>query len=162
MTSLQGHIEIFFNRDDISCVCSDRKKVATNPTHALERNPIRYQLGHSKLLHTKFMAEYVEFSYPKFTKCIPYVRKPSATDWGTSLCGTCLNPQIKLERLVATKKLESQIVADEVVSNQMQFDELLLKLNILGNNAKKDVIQFSEWSKVPNPLLKKGMKIRIE
>ena len=69
------------------------------------------------------MAEDVECSYPTFTKYIPYyVRKPSATDWGTSLCGTCLNPQIKLERLVATKKLEFQIVAEEVVSNQMQFD----------------------------------------
>ena len=155
MTSLQERIEFFFNRDDIS-----REKVATNPTNALERKPIRYQLGHSKLLHAKFMAEDVECLYPTFTKYIPYyVRKPSATDWGTSLCGTCLNPQIKLERLVATKKLESQIVAEEVISNQMQFDELLLKLNIIGDNAKKDdVIQFSEWTKVPNPLSKKSTK----
>ena len=141
MTSLQERIEIFFNRDDISRVCPDRKKVATNPTNALERKPIRYQLGHSKLLHAKFMAEDVECLYPTFTKYIPYyVRKPSATDWGTSLCGTCLNPEIKLERLVATKRLESQIVAEEVVSNQMQFDELLLKLNIIGDNAKKDTV----------------------
>ena len=160
MTSLQERIE---NRDDISrvCPCPDCEKVATNPTNALERKPIRYQLGHSKLLHAKFMAEDGECGIRTFNKYIPYyVRKPSATDWGTSLCGTCLNPQIKLERLVATKKLESQIVAEKVVSNQMQFDELLLKLNIIGDNAKKDdVTQFSEWTKVPNPFWKKGMKI---
>ena len=67
-------IEKFFLHEDVSRVSHGTKKVATNSLNQSDKRPARYQLGHLKLLFSKFVAESgVDISYAT----------PSAADWGT-------------------------------------------------------------------------------
>ena len=50
------------------------------------------------VLHEKFQAEHKEISYSWFCKLTPdNIVKPKPQDWGTCLCRTCQNPEMKLE-----------------------------------------------------------------
>ena len=57
--------------------------------------PIRYALGNYKTLHKNFLSmEENCFFFQTFLRAVPhYIRKPSASDWGTCLCAMCHNPE---------------------------------------------------------------------
>ena len=54
---LELTIEQFFEREDVSRVTPDTRKVATNPDDKLEKKQIRYRLEHLKTIYLKFIAE---------------------------------------------------------------------------------------------------------
>lgn len=83
------------------------------------------------VLHERFVAEIGEdCHYSTFTRNVPsYVIKPKPSDWGTCLCKTCLNPELKIERLneldhLKVKNLES------TVRNDTLKNELIEKLRL--------------------------------
>ena len=77
-------------RDENSVVVPDKKKKG-----------FQYRLATLELLWENFLAQEVaDCSYAQFTRWIPdKVVKPKPEYWGTSLCMTCLNPEIKLSAL---------------------------------------------------------------
>ena len=99
-------IKNFFQRPDVVQICPDVKKKTKNPSNSQESNQINYQSGHFKTLHKKFISETkLECAYSMFTRIPYYVRKPGPTDWETCLCMTCVNPEMKLEKLYHFKKI---------------------------------------------------------
>ncbi|CAL4091766.1 unnamed protein product [Meganyctiphanes norvegica] len=88
-STLKMKIEIFLLQDENSVVVPDIKK---------SKKGIRYRLMTLEDLHQKFVVdEELECSYPQFTRHVPgYIIKPKPEDWGTCLCKTCLNPELKL------------------------------------------------------------------
>lgn len=133
-SELEKEVESFFNRDDVSRVCPDAKKQATNPLNKEEKHPIRWQLGHFNVLHAKFLAESnLECSYTTFLKKIPYyVKKPGNSDWGTSLCSTCLNPELKIERLIDMKELKNLGCFEDLVQDDDRYQQLITALIEIG------------------------------
>ena len=86
-SSLQREIELFFDRDDVSRVCPDKKKVVKNPNNSVaETVPLRYRLSSLKVLHQKFAL-------------LLWDTRTKPDDWGRCLCAVCLNPKLKLETL---------------------------------------------------------------
>ena len=82
--------------DENSIVVPDFKK---------SKKGLRYRLLSLKDLHLKFSLELsdIECSYETFTRFIPeIIIKPKPEDWGTCLCMTCLNPELKLEAIKRT------------------------------------------------------------
>ena len=81
----------------------------------MEKVPVHPILPMLKVLHAKFEAESgTACSYQTFYWNIPYyVIKPRSTDWGTCLCHTYLNPELKLFTL---KKIQGDAVFG--ISNQ--------------------------------------------
>ena len=63
------------------------------------------------MLHEKFFAEYkVDCSYSNFCKLVlSNIVKPKPQDWGTFLCMSCLNLQLKMEALC---NLDSSLYTD--------------------------------------------------
>ena len=100
-TVLQKSIKDFFLRDDVIRVCPETKNVKKTQNDPDEEMPLRHRLSSLPSLHKKFVAESShDCSYSYFSRHYPcYVEKPSPNDWGTCLCRTCLNPEIKLEAL---------------------------------------------------------------
>ena len=149
---INKEIETFFLREDVSRVTPDTKKSAKNPSNPLEFQPIRCQLDPLKVLFSKFCSESTSnISYAIFCQHVPfYITSPSATDWGTCFCGTCLNPQLKIEKLYRVDKtllfapLDENVEQDEDCS---QLSETLKKYQFKDTTS----IQFYEWTKVPNP-----------
>ena len=88
-SELKTKIINFLNLDENSLVVPDIKKA---------KKGLKYRLLPLKELHEKFMSDEVECSYTQFTRCVPINSiKPKPEDWGTCLCVTCLNPELKLE-----------------------------------------------------------------
>ena len=82
------------------------------------------------------------------------------SDWGTGLSARCLNPELKVERLVAKKELTSPGPIEDVFNDEAKFVDLVKTIRTIGERAKDDdMIQYAEWSNVPNPLSKKGSKM---
>ena len=79
----------FMMDNDNSFECPDKKE------------GVRYRWDTVEVLHEKFMAEtMVDCSVRTFGRYIPSnIVKPKPQDWGTSLCKTCLNPELKVECL---------------------------------------------------------------
>ena len=104
-TDLSKNIIDFFNRDDVSKVCPDSKKMQGS-------QPVRYRLAYLSILHNKFEAETgMTCHYSTFVRHMPkYIIKPKPEDWGTCLCMTCLNPQMKITK---------HIIAEEVPVNAL-------------------------------------------
>ena len=97
---IKKEIETFFLRENVSRVTPDTKKSAKNPSNPLDIQPIRYQLGSLKVLFSTFCSESTSnISHATLCRHVPsYITSPSATDWGTCFCSTCLNPQLKIEK----------------------------------------------------------------
>ena len=92
----------------------DKVVVRVRQTITLEDNKkehLRYRLTYLHVLHEKFLAEYkVDCSYSNFCKLVPSnIVKPKPQDWGTCLCMSCLNPQLKMEALC---NLDSSLYVD--------------------------------------------------
>ena len=93
----------------------------------------------------------MECTYSTFTRNI-CLRKRGPTDWWTCLCNTCVNPEMKLEKLNHYKKI-NQIVLEGEIHDDQSFKT---PLNTLDNISldKKETLIFPEWKKVENPLSK--------
>ena len=97
--------EFFFDQEYITRTCPDTDKMVKNPHDPSEKVPVRYRLDNIHSLYMQYCAEdRTACSYSLFCKYVPYnVIKPKASDWGTCLCGTCLNPELKVDKLVEMK-----------------------------------------------------------
>ena len=98
--TLEDQIETFMLSDENSFKCPDKKK-----------GHLRYRLTYLHVLHETFCTEYkVYCSYSNFCKLVPSnIVKPKPQDWGTCLCMSCLNPQLKMEALC---NLDSSLYVD--------------------------------------------------
>ena len=124
---INKEIETFFLREDVSRVTPDTKKSAKNPSNPLDIQLIRYQLGPLKVPFSKFCSESTSnTSYAIFCWHVPfYITSPSATDWGTCFCSSCLNPQLKIEKLCRVDKTLLFAPLDENVEQDEDFSQLL-------------------------------------
>ena len=100
-------------------------------------------------MHEKSLAETSHDCHlSTFYRSVPFfVVKPAASDWGTCLCRTCLNPELKLEKAIKlgiltriSGNLEKVLSEEEGAGNLIEAIE-----NIVH---EKDV-SFSEWQMVP-------------
>ncbi|CAF1419114.1 unnamed protein product [Rotaria sordida] len=98
-SDLQSEIEQFFNRDDVSKPCPDKKK-------HINGHQIRYRLNHITVLHQQFEVNIkIDIDYDTFCRYVPaYIKKPNHDSWGTCLCVLCLNPEMKFEKLQHLKQ----------------------------------------------------------
>ena len=141
-TVLQKSIEDFFLRDDVTRVCPETKKVKKTQNDPDEEMPLRHRLSSLPSLHKKFVAESShDCSYSYFSRHCPcYVEKPSPNDWGTCLCRTCLNPEIKLEALA--KILNDTPFKWDDTSDYNDIKDLIKRIDQLKCDK---LITFSEW-----------------
>ena len=144
-TELQQLIRQFFFRDDVSRVCPDTKRMKKNPANPDEILPVRYRLCSLKSLYEKFKAENMqECSFSYFTQNCPFnVFKPNPNDWGTCLCSTCLNPEIKLEELSKVTK-RTDIKWNDTMDYK-NISEIIEKVKSINYDSS---ITFAEWQKV--------------
>ena len=103
----------FMRDNENSMTCPDKKK-----------EKLRYRFDYLHVLHKTFLSEYqVECSYSHFCKLVPNdIVRPKLQDWGTCLCQTCLNPQLKMEAFHNVDK--SLFVQTEKL---IKYDESKLK-----------------------------------
>ncbi|CAF2849123.1 unnamed protein product [Rotaria sp. Silwood2] len=154
-SNLKNLVVNFMIRDDISKISPDVKKMINGTS-------IRYRLHNLNILHEQFEAETgTSIAYSTFSSYVPvYVKKPNLSDWGTCLCAFCLNPQIKLEKLIRAGKL-LDIDADlcYIINDITKINNLTTQLNKLKSQSEN--ITYIEWQKerLPNhkaPLSKKN------
>ena len=156
-------IENFFSEDHITKLCPDKKKCVVRPG-TFERVQVRYRMGSLRCLHQSFCAENSEFSncsFATFAKYVPFdVQKPRDQDWGTCLCMYCLNPQLKVHKLIQLKYIEN---VDVEMLDSDDFDPLIEKIDGLKQREGEKDIEYCEWRKIENPKInksgKKGNKI---
>ena len=150
---LHNRIEEFLYRDDISKPCPDKKKHVNN-------QQIRYRLNHLTVLHQQFEIETgIDIDYDTFCRHVPdNIQKPNHDNWGTCLCVTCLNPQMKFEKLqhLKSKLPLVKTVLDsyscdlsEAVKDDDQTEEL--KIELMKLNNEKFNVTYSEWQKKKLP-----------
>ncbi|CAF1605264.1 unnamed protein product [Didymodactylos carnosus] len=112
------------------------------------------------VLHQQFELETnIDIDYDTFCRHVPeHIVKPSHDGWGTCLCISCLNPQMKYEKLYHLKQKNqvvrthldgypcdlSEIVKDEQKTNE--FKENLMKLDKENFN-----VIYCEWQKKKLP-----------
>ena len=127
--NLQKAVKKFFDRDDVSRISPDVKKLVCDPSEPGNKVPLRYRLSTLKMLHAKFEAESESScSYQTFCNYAPYyVVKPKPTDWGSCLCRTCLNPELKLQKLQSLAN-DKTFVIDE----NSKLDNLIKRVNNLS------------------------------
>ena len=90
------------------------------------------------------MDESVKSSYVQFTRYAPeHVIKPKPENWGTCLCMTCLNPELKLEaiRKNITTAVNLDMVKDQ--AHKEDVDNLIEQIKTSGKTFK-----YLEWTKV--------------
>ena len=92
-SSLETEIENFLLDDENTIVVPDIKK---------SKKGLRYRLLSLSNLYVKFLGEKdTDCSYSQFTRYVPdHIIKPKPEDWGTCLCSSCLNPELKLECII--------------------------------------------------------------
>ena len=76
-----------------------------------------------------------------------HIIKPKPSDWGTCLCVTCLNPEIKLDRL-------AKLVHEKCMGSDEEYSKLLSRISEITCNMKKRKvanISYTEWRKVKDP-----------
>ena len=123
-----------------------------------DKKGVHYRRDTIEILHEKFLAEAMaECSISTFAWYLPKnVVKPKPEDWGTSLCETCLNPELKIEGLRDPEvKLETLLSLDDaqlkkwsekfkdnnnLITYKEWQTEIVKKTKTLkGSGAKKDV-----------------------
>ncbi|CAF4541901.1 unnamed protein product [Didymodactylos carnosus] len=110
--------------------------------------PIRYRLHNLNVLHEQFQAETgTSCSYSMFCQYIPpNIKKPNVNDWGTCLCMLCLNPQMKLEKLIRMNAIDSTDTnLHNIIKDDLKFEEFLKKIKLL--EKQKVTITYIEWQK---------------
>ena len=104
VSDLGEKIIAFMLDNDNSFECPDKKEGVCYCRDTIE------------ILHKKFLAEaMVACSLSTFAWYLPKnVVNPKPEDWGTSLCKTCLNPELKIEALRDPEvKLETLLSLDD-------------------------------------------------
>lgn len=150
---IRNNIEQFLCQDHISKLCPDKNKTVRN-------DQVRYRLNHLSTLHQMFEYETdIVIDYVTFTRYVPdYIQKPTHENWGTCLCVTCLNPQMKFEKLKQLKKKYPSIQPtidgtpldlSELVKDENKLEEFKRKLIKLNDEIIK--ITYSEWQKIKKP-----------
>ena len=83
----------------------------------------------------KFQAlENIDGSYETFSQHVPYyVKMAGPSAWGTCLCRTCLNPELKVEKLIQEKLIPSTTL-EYVTQNDDDYDDLLENIKLLEQN----------------------------
>ena len=94
-----------------------------------------------EILHERFMMEtLIECSLRSFTRYIPpSIKKPKPEDWGTSLCKTCLNPELKVEALK---------LPDITLNKLLDFDNDQLK-SFEETFSITELVTYKEWISEP-------------
>ena len=67
------------------------------------------------------------------------MRKPGPTDWETCLCLTCVNLEMKLEKLCHYKKI-NQIVLEGKTHDDQSFKTLLNTLDNISFDEKETLL----------------------
>ena len=128
-------VEEFMLQDVNSIVVPDIKASKKN---------LRYMLMSRRDLHQKYLVDMDHScSYEQFCRYIPdNVIKPKPEDWGTCLCKTCLNPELKLDCI---KQLLPEVSFDLNETNIDNADNILIGVcdEILKSNLK---FEYLEWS----------------
>ncbi|CAF1329094.1 unnamed protein product [Didymodactylos carnosus] len=119
---LNSKIEEFFNQDDVS---RQRFEAQTE----------------------------IDINYPTFVQYVPdYIIKPNVDSWGTCLCMTCINPELKIDKLhrrqhksPSLPKVQSLIPTKlgELIKNGTKLSEFKKELNELKN--EKCNITCTKW-----------------
>ena len=106
--------------------------VKKTPAKPEEQQQISYQLRYTKTLFYKFQAlENIDCSYETFSQHVPdYVKRAGPSDSGTYLCRTCLNPELKIEKLIQEKLIPS-ITLKYVIQNDDDYHDLLENIKLL-------------------------------
>ena len=137
VSSLGAKIKEFINRDDNSMKCPDKKK-----------EHLRYRLNNLTVFHEQFLSENpeVQCCYSNFCRYIPEnVVKPKAQDWGTCLCVTCLNPELKMEALSRLKDKPAGLSTN--LQEILKFEEKELKDFSQNIKQIKGLIKYMVWTK---------------
>ena len=122
--------------EENSTICPDKDKVK-------DRKPTRYRHQYLKTLWIKFQAEtLVSCDYSTFCRSAPnYIIKPKPSDWGTCLCVTCLNPEIKLERLAKLGHVHdiiNEVHFEKCMESDEEYSKLLSRISEITCNMKKE------------------------
>ena len=109
----------------------------------------------------KFQAlENIDCSYETFSQHVPYyVKKVGTSDWGTCLCHTCLNPELKIEKLIREKLIPS-INLEYVIQNNDDYHDLLENIKLLEQKPSDLKINCVEWNFVSHKS-KSGKETKI-
>ncbi|CAF1291193.1 unnamed protein product, partial [Didymodactylos carnosus] len=125
-SELKQNVVEFMNCDNVPKVCLDVKM------H--KGVPIRYRPHNLNVLHKQFQAETgTSCSYSMFCQYIPpNIKKPNVNDWRTCLCMLCLNPQMKLEKLIRMNTINNTDTdLHNVIKDDLKFEEFLKKIKLL-------------------------------
>ena len=144
LSELAEKVVHFMMQDDNSFRCPDKDK-----------EHIRYWRDTLKVLHHKFICEEdVDCSYRSFCRYVPdMIKKPKPEDWGTSLCKTCLNPELKLDGLKASSDDLSDVTLEGLLAlPSNEYPELCKRFE--GNT----LITYKEWQKEKQTVTAKSKK----
>ena len=116
--------------------------------------PVKFRLGTIMTLHSKFESECDTcVSVEIFRINIPFnVIKPNPNDWGTCLCGMCINPELKLDALADTTQDKTFKWTDDKDYNEI--DDLLERVKALA--ISKQAVIYNEWQIVKIRKIVKG------
>ena len=137
-SELQKKVADFMLQEPNSVDVPDKKKCG-----------IRYRMSNLHVLHEKFISESSETvescSYSWFCKLVPSnIIKPKPQDWGTCLCMTCLNPELKIEALKKTASFKNHQLTEQDICNynEEKFEEFINKVKDV-----KGIIKYVVWQK---------------
>ena len=101
------------------------------------------------MIFYKFQAlENIDYSYKTFSQHAPYyVKKAGSSAWGTCLCRTCLNPELKIEKLIQEKLIPS-INLEYVIQNDDDYCDLLENVKRLEQKPSNLEINCVKWNLV--------------
>ncbi|CAF1583018.1 unnamed protein product, partial [Didymodactylos carnosus] len=143
--SLDQATERFLCNDDISRFSADKKKM-------IYGKQIRFLLSHLVNVQQRFIVETnYKCSYSTFTRHIPHhIITPKPSDWGTCLCIVCLNPQLKIEKLLQSQSHRLQLVPLSniitsdlplIVSDLTKIKQIIDELNNLNTEKFLDLVK---------------------
>ena len=115
-----------------------------------ENVPTRYRMSSLKTLYIKFCSENGSAcSFCSFARNITSnIKQPNPMTSNTCLCRTCLNSEIKLEKLSKTEKYLSLALAED--STHEDVRQIMDKLCKIKAN-KSETIEYVEWQLVDSP-----------
>ena len=148
-------IHAFFERDDVSRICPDKKKMVMTNEGPVQ---IRYLTDDLKMLHIKYCAEVENCDYSTFTRHVPpHVKQPNPSVWGTCLCVQCLNLSLKHERLIKLGYMKRGHSLQQIVQDDARMKEFEAEMKKFHND--ETIIRFVEWRRVENKDSSKGVKM---
>ena len=143
---LANAIEQFLVNDEITRLTPDKK--------IIDGKQVRFLLNHLINLHQIFIYETrYDCSYSTFIRHVPsYIVSPKPHEWGTCLCITCLNPQIKPKRINQLKNSYpilnnlSRLLKNDITSminDKNNVEEILKELDSLKKASF--AMTYTEW-----------------